>query len=123
MRPIDHETLLQRCRNNPSLVEKLLGLFERQVNAQLTSLRQQLQQRNVHALTRITHTIKGTAANLSAEPIRAATAELEAQILANDFESAAVELRTLETHVRECVGYLPIAIAGARRSGKAGTDM
>ena len=116
IRPIDLDALLRRCQGKTSLVEKLLMSFERQIGKQLALMRAELERRDLQTLAQSARTIMGAAVKLSAEPIRASAAELEARILANDPDAAAGCFEALAAHVRECVAYLPAAIEQTHRS-------
>ncbi|GHU88604.1 hypothetical protein FACS1894202_05010 [Clostridia bacterium] len=74
------EDALKRLRGNVKLYTKLVARFAD--GAELESLKTSLASGDLSAATRDAHTIKGAAANLSAEDIRVKAAELEAALKA-----------------------------------------
>jgi PAS domain S-box-containing protein len=108
--PIDVPSLLKRCMGKASLAEKLLGKFEQQVTEQLESIRETIADHDQATLTRIAHTIKGSAANLSAEGIRGAAAELEHLFKNASYDDAEKCLNRLGEEIQRCAAFLPTAI-------------
>jgi two-component system sensor histidine kinase/response regulator len=120
--PINLAALLARCSGKSSLADRLLSTFERTIDAQVEQLREAVRQMDWKSLQRVAHGIKGATANLSAEPIRAAAAILEARGSAAatagadaanpppEFDAPAA-LAALERQVRQCLDYLPSAHA------------
>ncbi len=119
--PIDIPSLLKRCMGKASLAEKLLGKFELQVNEQLESIRKTLADHDQATLTRIAHTIKGSAANLSAEGIRGAAAELEHLFKNAAYDDAGKCLNRLGEEVQRCAAFLPEAIKELSSKSPAGS--
>ncbi|MDB5296013.1 MAG: hybrid sensor histidine kinase/response regulator [Phycisphaerales bacterium] len=115
--PIDAGSLLNRCQGKSSLAERLLGKFEQQLAAQVDALRQSLDRQDREVLTRVAHTVKGTAANMSAEPLREAAAELERFGAAAEFDAAVASLERLAAEARQCLDYVPAAVEQVRLSG------
>ena len=115
--PIDAGSLLRRCQGKSSLAERLLGTFGQQLGGQIHSLRQSLERHDREVLTRVAHTIKGTAANMSAEPLRDAASELERLGAAAEFDAAVASLERLAEQARRCVEFVPAAVEQVRQSG------
>jgi two-component system, sensor histidine kinase and response regulator len=113
--PIAGRPLLNRCQGKVPLVERLLVKFEHQVSGQLQALEQSLAQREWETIVRVAHTIKGSAANLSAEPLREAAARLEQLSSDSHFEAAVAALKSLTEEARRCFDYVPIALGHVRR--------
>ena len=111
IRPIDCETLLERYRQNPALVERLVFMFERRLSKQLDALRLEFNRHDVESAARTVHAMQAMAAEVSAEPIRASAAELERRLLACEFQNAEQSLLELEALVRQCRDYLPDVMA------------
>jgi HPt (histidine-containing phosphotransfer) domain-containing protein len=116
--PIDTSALLKRCRGKSELATRLLNTFAASVDAQLAELRATLDGANWEVFTRVAHTIKGASANLAAEPVRAAAADLEQLGKAADAGAAEAALARLEAELRECVAYIPRALPAAEGGTK-----
>jgi PAS domain S-box-containing protein len=119
--PIDTPALLKRCRGKAELANRLLNTFAASVDTQLAELRATLDGANWEVFTRVAHTIKGASANLAAEPVRAAAADLEQLGKAADAGGAEAALARLEAELRECVAYIPRALPAAE--GETKTNM
>ncbi len=113
--PIDLDTLLRRCRGKATLVETLFAKFEGAVGAQLDELKLGVARCDATSISRIAHTIKGASANLSADGVSVAAAELERIGASGDLSAAADALEQLHARVRECLQHLPVAVASARQ--------
>jgi PAS domain S-box-containing protein len=118
--PIDVPSLLKRCSGKAALAEKLLGKFELQLAGQIESLKQTIADHDQETLARVAHTIKGSAANLSAEGIRGLAGELEHLFKNAAYDDAEQCLQRLANEVQRCVAFLPQAIAelGAKAPAK-----
>jgi two-component system sensor histidine kinase/response regulator len=112
--PIDVASLLRRCRGKSDLVERVLLKFAETVDGQIAELRSSLTASDWVLVSRLAHTIKGASANLSADSVSAAAAELERLGNAADAHAASESLGRLEVQVRECLTYLPAATALAK---------
>ena len=64
--PIDFESLFDRCLRDPAFFEELLTIFAEQSKRQITSIRSAIEARESEALWGGAHSLKGSAANLSA---------------------------------------------------------
>ncbi|MEA2736250.1 MAG: hypothetical protein QOE14_2701 [Humisphaera sp.] len=113
--PINLETLLRRCRGKATLVESLLGKFDAAIGAQLDELRGAFTRIDGAAVSRVAHAIKGASANLSANAVSSAAAELERLGAKGEWESANESLQRLETSVRECLEYIPTVASSAKQ--------
>jgi PAS domain S-box-containing protein len=118
--PIDPTSLLRRCQGKTSLAERLLAKFEVQLTEQIRQLQDSLARHDQEVLTRIAHTIKGSAANLSAEPLRAVAGELERLGQAAAYDAAAGCLDRLAAEAGRCAAYVPTAVAAMAPAGQAG---
>ena len=113
--PIDLDTLLKRCRGKAHLAESLLTKFQAAIGPQLQELRAGLDQLDAPAMSRLAHTIRGASANLSADAISAAAAQLEKLGATGDRDLIAQSLTQLEERIRECLDYLPTATSSVRQ--------
>jgi len=103
---IDLQRLRERCMWNDALVTKLLGRFESQAIGDLQKIQQSLAEGDVQSLTRLAHTMKGAAANLSAEPVRQVAAELERLARESDLAHASLKLEVLRVELDRCMNAI-----------------
>jgi HPt (histidine-containing phosphotransfer) domain-containing protein len=108
--PIDVRALLRRCQGKAPLAERLLLKLEQQLDIQIEAMRQSLAAQDQAELSRIAHTLKGSAANLSAEPLRAAAGELERLGHEAAFDAAASCLEQLAAEASRYVQSIPRAV-------------
>ena len=113
--PIDSKSLLRRCGGKPHLAERLLSQFGQQLETQMVALRESLDQRDGQLMTRLAHTVKGAAANMSAVPVQDAAGELEKKAAAAEFAAAATALEQLTDRVHQCIEYAPTAVVQLRQ--------
>jgi HPt (histidine-containing phosphotransfer) domain-containing protein len=93
-RPLEFDELVRRCMGRIELVERLLASFEDRFPKELSQIEECLIAGDVERLTRLTHQLKGTAANVSAPVILAIATKME--------ESArARRLETVTTHLSD----------------------
>lgn len=78
----DKEELLQRIRNNETLLGKLVELFYKQIPSQMEALETFVKNKDYEQIKLIAHTVKGVAGNLSA---------LRLQHFAEQLEIASIE--------------------------------
>lgn len=105
--PIDRNTLVARCLDDPDFVRQLLGLFTSTAPTQMLKLRSALSGEDVREAIRIAHTLKGSAANLSAEGLRQAAAEVERLLRDNQTSAATDLLPLLEGQIKRTIQYVP----------------
>jgi len=117
--PIDSASLLRRCRGKSALAQKLLETFGAQIEGQLHDMARDLERRDTDSLARLAHTIKGAAANLSAEPVRNTAAIMETRVREGDFDAAAQCLATLKEQVRGCLEDVPAALSRMKETVQA----
>ncbi len=108
--PINTAKLMHRCQGRAPMAEKLLNMFQSQLNGQVASLRESLQRRDSEVFRRVAHTIKGTAAYISAHGVRDAAGELEQIGEAQELDTAIESLEKLAHQVRECLAFVPTAV-------------
>ena len=108
--PIELASLLDRCQGMAPLVEKLLNSFQGKLQQQLSEMTDSVAKADGVALSRVAHSLKGAAANLSAEPICQRARQLEMLGLHGDITDAAVELEHLQAEVESCIAFIPVAI-------------
>jgi HPt (histidine-containing phosphotransfer) domain-containing protein len=74
---IDRPSLLRRCLGKAELADKLLVKLHARLGADLYEIKTAADAGDCDLLGRCAHRLKGAAANLSAEPLRAVSADLE----------------------------------------------
>jgi signal transduction histidine kinase/DNA-binding response OmpR family regulator/HPt (histidine-containing phosphotransfer) domain-containing protein len=87
---VDFDSLLKRCLGNRELPKKLLQKFHARLPQELTQLAAAVTAGDCAQVSAQAHRLKGAAANLSAEPLREAAAELESLGRAGDLTGADV---------------------------------
>ena len=113
--PINLEPLLRRCRGKTKLIETLFAMFEETAGDQLEVLRSGLDRLDGAAIAEAAHTLKGMSANMSADRVSVAAAELEQLGASGDWKAATQSLQRLETSIRECLDYLPTAASSVKK--------
>ncbi|MGA2243914.1 MAG: response regulator [Verrucomicrobiota bacterium] len=74
---VDYPSLLRRCMDKPALAERLLRKLAEQADADLQAITMALEQDDAAVVAASAHRLKGASANVSAEGLRRAAAELE----------------------------------------------
>jgi len=92
----DEAGLLKRLMGNRALAERLVRAFLQDIPSQLEMLRKQLEDGDAPSARRQAHTIKGSAANLSAGALRAAAREAEEAAKAGELRHLAELLPSVE---------------------------
>lgn len=118
--PVDLPSLMNRCRGKGPLVEKLLSKLAEQLPQQLDAIRRTVEQNDLSSLAKLAHAVKGSAANLSADPLKRAAAELERAGSTRDEASVEALMNAFAGELQRCLDYLPRAAARARQA--PGTD-
>jgi len=111
--PFDLSAALKRCMNNQAFLDRLLVKFAAKLESDIAELLRHIQDANPQKVAFMSHTIKGSAANLSAEPLRAAALALEEAGKKNDFEIIPALTQTLVEQAARCREFV------AARTGSA----
>ena len=109
--PIDLPSLLERCMGDMAFVETILKKFEEQALATLGALSECVAAGNAPEAARKAHALKGAAANLSAEPLRAAAAQLEQIGRKGQLEMADACLKQIHVELEQCLAFIPKMLA------------
>ena len=104
--PFDLPELLVRCVGDAHLVEKLLGMFPGRVSAAVGAVAACYESRNAPGLAGAAHSIKGSAANLSATAVQRVAEELEALGRAGDVAAADRLVAELRAEADRCVAFI-----------------
>jgi HPt (histidine-containing phosphotransfer) domain-containing protein len=112
--PVDVASLMERCDHEFDLVAEMLRLFGEQSRRLMNELREHLSRGRVDQAARIAHTIKGSAANLSAEQVRQIAGEMEACLSRGEIKPGSALVDPLAA-AREACFIAEAAILGAAR--------
>lgn len=104
--PLDRETLLRRVEGDEQVYREILEVFVSETPGQLAEARKALGEQDAELLTRLAHTVKGAAGNISAMPLSREAAQAEAAAHARDFTLAAVHLTNAETEFQRLKDFL-----------------
>lgn len=88
------EELLARCVGRVDLVKRVIGAFVEQLDEDIPQLIGTVEQGDAADAKKLAHRIKGAAANVAADPLRDAAAQVE-ELAANQ------EIAEAETYVAE----------------------
>ncbi len=105
--PIDLPSMLQRCGTNQAFVAKMLQKFSQQSAQSVQKLLEAVRGGNAGEARQVAHGLKGTAALVSAERVRALAADLEALAAANHLDAAERALEQLCREVDACSAFIP----------------
>jgi CheY-like chemotaxis protein len=117
---IDRPSLLKRCLGKEELADKLLAKLHARLGTDLNEIKAAVDAGDAEQLARSAHRLKGAAANLSAEALRAVAGDLEALGRSGDVGAARDVLARLKYEGRRFLQEtLPLVAAGAPESGTA----
>jgi CheY-like chemotaxis protein/HPt (histidine-containing phosphotransfer) domain-containing protein len=108
--PVDLESLQRRCVNNRKLAAKTLRLFDSGIDRDLSALTRSISEGDPKAIAAAAHKIKGAAANVSAESVRKAAAELEALGRNDALSQSQAALDLLQQEISHFRDYLSTAL-------------
>jgi len=92
----DRDELLNRCLGNLEFAERILERFSDDFTQKLTCLRQLADTGELEEMHRLTHQMKGTAANIAAHRLRTCLAALEDSMEGQAMDSVESLLGALE---------------------------
>jgi HPt (histidine-containing phosphotransfer) domain-containing protein len=107
---LDLNALLRRAMGDWEIVQVVIGKFQKRVPNDLALLEKHTGEGKLESVYQIAHALKGASANLSAEPIRQAAAELEAAGRAEQLEACRAALARLAAEWHRFAGELPGAL-------------
>jgi signal transduction histidine kinase/CheY-like chemotaxis protein/HPt (histidine-containing phosphotransfer) domain-containing protein len=115
---IDRPSLLKRCLGKPELADKLLVKLHARLGTDLYEIKLAMDAGDCEQIARCAHRLKGAAANLSAEPLRAASADLEMLGRNGDIGAARDTLARLKYEGRRFLQEtLPLVAAASPERG------
>jgi len=92
---IDLKSLEARCLGRLELVERVLGKFAAQLDADLAVMEEALRGQDADAVRAVAHRLKGMSANVEAWPLHECAKEAEELALGNCLEDVAERLEQL----------------------------
>jgi Amt family ammonium transporter len=101
------DTLLERCMNNLSTIERVVSKFEQQSKRDAEQIRKSLEGSDATAAMRAAHSLKGAAGIVAAEGIASVAAEIERFGREQQIDLMNRSLSRLDEEVRRCIAYLP----------------
>jgi CheY-like chemotaxis protein len=108
--PLNAATLLERCMFDPRIARKILDMFVKQIPLSMEQLQRHLAARDAAEVARVAHSIKGAAANASAERVREFAFEIEELGRAADLTAAALLVPLMENAFRECREFIHVSL-------------
>jgi len=101
MAPIEFEELYRRVMNDKDLALSLLNKMDARLEKELAELKLVVEHKDLVQTKQLAHKLKGSAANLSAEPLRSALEEIEAAAAANIDEDLNEKMENVLNKARE----------------------
>ena len=105
--PLNLQTLLESCTQNPAMAMKILEKFQTQVTENVVLLANAFGDQNAAELARLSHALKGTAGIIGAEELRHRLGEMETICRAADLENADNKLAELRREMDRCAQSIP----------------
>ena len=105
--PINLAELSNRLMGDMGIVNHILKSFGSNLDNQLKAIRTAVEAQDMTAISRAAHALKGAAANLSAEPLRAACLNLETAAKAQDLASAVSSAAAIDQAAQQLRAVLP----------------
>ena len=105
--PIDVGALLARFMGQRTIATRVLRRFDETAEETLEQLVMALRGEDVVESKRLAHSLKGAAANVSAEPLRSAAGRVEALAESGELQRALTALSPLRDELSRCVAYIP----------------
>jgi Amt family ammonium transporter len=101
------DTLVERCMNNPAIVDKVIEKFEKQARRDIEQLLQSVVGKDFTAATRTAHALKGAAGMVAADRVAALASEIEQLGRQQQAEMMEKQLNELKAEIQRCIDYLP----------------
>lgn len=105
-RVIDVKALLHRCMDKESIVHRVLARFAETAEDSLKTVSDALTANDTERAGASAHALKGAAANISAEPLRAVAHEMEKLAKAGAEAAALSKLPELKLELRKCLLFI-----------------
>lgn len=99
---IDLDALHERCGGNPVVIERVLNKFRGRANDQVASLAAAVEDRDFDQLRLLAHSLKGSAANVSAATVSLIAGEIEDAAKRQRSDTLAALIGRLEESLDTC---------------------
>ena len=103
---LDYEELLHRCMGKPNVVHRVLNRFEETAPEIAARIEPLLSSGDTEQASKEAHSLKGASANLAAEPLRAAAAEVERLCKLGADAAALSAVPQLQLELERCMGEI-----------------
>jgi len=104
--PLDYQSALNNCEGDQAFLQEIIGDFRSQATNDFARMAHAFSTHDADGIGRAAHSLKGTAAYLRAEPLRAHAEELEHLAKLNALEAAAGMIDDLKREVERCIAYV-----------------
>ena len=111
--PIDWPQLKKRCLDDDAFVRELVAVFQKHGTGLLEQLRTAATAGLMPVAQKHAHTLKGSAANLAAEPLRAAALAAENAARTGDPQGLAQLVGAVEAEFARCMSEIERFLATA----------
>ncbi len=111
--PVDLDALLTRCGGNEALASKLVAKFCARLESELTELIKAFTAGDAVELASLAHRLKGAAATLSAEPLRALVSDLEQLAKQEKLSNAAQFVENIKREAARLKDYVTYELKAA----------
>ena len=105
-KPLDAGKILNEFRDQPELISRLLQLFIAETQKDYDGLADAFAASDPSRIVRIAHRLKGAAATVGAEPLRAEAARIEGLARQGDLQQARDRMTTLHSEFDRLHEYL-----------------
>jgi two-component system, sensor histidine kinase and response regulator len=104
---IAYKALVKHCMDDVDFALELLGEFEKRLAERVDEIGRHAREGNLTAIAAAAHGLKGVAATVTAEPVRALAAKLESSGKAGDLSELASLVDQLRHEAQRCLRYIP----------------
>ena len=108
--PIDWDALHKRCLNDADFVREMTAVFKTHAVETHRKLHAALTAADLPAATKYAHTLKGSAANLSAEPLRDAAYTTENECRSANLNAALAAGTAVDRLLRQTIAEIDNAL-------------
>jgi CheY-like chemotaxis protein/HPt (histidine-containing phosphotransfer) domain-containing protein len=108
--PFDVMAAFDRCMSDAGVVGRVLQKFKEHAPVNLAELQKKVEAKDAAETKRLAHGMKGAAANISAEKLRALALELERLGHEAELSAATGLLKQIEAELNRCIEFIPEAM-------------
>jgi HPt (histidine-containing phosphotransfer) domain-containing protein len=104
--PLEMAALVKRCCGNEMMARSILDKFIRKITSELDALASCVEQGDREKAAFIGHSIKGTAANVTAEQVQKAAADIEVLARSGDLSGLPAAVENLRRQFETCRAHV-----------------